>query len=103
MPEERCRASVQQPRLPRIGQLRQCADEICATSALDDIVVAREFPEQGEAGARQPYEWVKPQCAKGDLVNQTDEVVPPSRVGHLVDEDCVELPVIQQAIDPERQ
>jgi hypothetical protein len=36
-------------------------------------------------------------------VDQTDQVVAPSRVGHFMDEDCVELPVIQQAIDTERQ
>ena len=103
MPEEGCRPGAQQPRLYGISQFCQCSHEVRAARALDHGVVAGQLPEHGQAGAREPHEWMKPQPAKGDLVDETDQVVASPRVCHFMDEHSVELPVIQQAIDSERQ
>ena len=46
---------------------------------------------------------MKPQSAKSHLVDETDQVVTPPRVGHFMDEDRVELPVIQHSIDAKRK
>src|SRR5579862_6937414 len=46
---------------------------------------------------------MKPQPAKGNLVDEPEQIVGPFRVGDLMDEDCVELPVAQQTLDSERQ
>src|SRR5580693_5169430 len=99
MAEERGRSRPQKPRVPRVGELRERGDEIRTSRALNHRVIAGQLAKQGEARARKPGERMKPEAAKRDLVEKTDQVVAPSRVRHLMDVDGVELSLAQEAID----
>src|SRR5215469_12618363 len=103
MSEEGSCPGAQQPELPWIGQLCQGADELRAARTRDYGVVAGELSENGKAETREPHEWMKPQSAKSDFVDETDQVVAPLRMGHFMDENRLELLVSQQTIDTQRQ
>ena len=46
---------------------------------------------------------MEPQGAQRNFVEQTDQIIAPSRVGQFVKQDSVELSLIQYAIDAERE
>ena len=103
MSEEGSCPGSQQPELSWIGQLCQRGDELRAARTRDYGVVAGQLSEHGKAETREPNEWMKPQPAKSDFVDETNQVVAPPRMGHFVDENRIELLVSQHTIDTQRQ
>src|SRR5712691_3237487 len=67
--------------------------------AANDRFVAGEFSIPRKAGARHPYERVKPQNAKTQFVCQADQVVAPSGVSQLVNEHSVEFVLAQEVVN----
>jgi len=67
--------------------------------ALNNKLVAGQFPIQSEPRPSDPDQRMKPQDAKAEFVNEAYQVVAPSRVSELVDENSIEFILTQHLVN----
>src|SRR5580698_10537639 len=81
------------------GKFREGGNQFPTMRASDDRFIAREFTVQTHPTPGDPHQWIEPQDTQRTFVEQTNQVVPASRVREFVDEDGVEFTRIQNAFD----
>src|SRR5438067_10232351 len=71
--------------------------------APDDRFIAGKLAIKRKPRSREPDERMEPQSAQRNLVEQANEIIAPPCVGEFVQQDSLELPLIEQAIDAQRK
>src|SRR5438477_6908210 len=66
-------------------------------------LVARELAIERHARSSEPDQRMEPKGAQRNLVEQTNEIIASSCMGHLVQQDSMELSLIEQSIDTHRK
>src|SRR5213075_3316822 len=69
----------------------------------NDRLVARELAIERHPRSSQPDERMEPKGAQRNLVEQTNEIIVSFCMGHFVQQDRMELPLIEQSIDTHRK
>src|SRR5436190_17932485 len=69
----------------------------------NDRLVARELAMEPHARSSEPDHRMEPKGAQRNLVEQTNEIIASSCMGHLVQQDSMELSLIEQSIDTHRK
>ena len=94
---------MQQKALLWSSELFQRREQVQAARALNDGLIAGEFPIEGKSRSGYPNQRMKPQNTERDLIDQPDQVVASLRMGYFMHQNSREFLPGEDLLDSIRQ